>query len=283
MKRLLLTGAHGQLGSALRSLLEARTDIVSLCTDADTLDITDREAVAAAVADFRPDFVVNAAAFTAVDKAEGEPEFCLRLNAEAVANIAEAARSAGAKVIHVSTDYVFDGKGTRPYKETDVPSPINVYGRTKLEGEQALLSLMPDSAVVLRTAWLYSITGKNFVKTMLTLAADRDEIGVVADQWGCPTFAPDLARAVMAVIDAERFHPGVYHVVGGGRTTWYDLTRAIFAEAGVTRCRVRPLTTEEYPTAARRPQYSVLDCSAFERDYGFRMPDWQTSLHSFFN
>lgn len=283
MRRILVTGANGQLGSALREQLADRQDFETLFTDIDSLDITSPQAVQDVFGSFRPDLVVNAAAYTAVDRAESDEQACARLNAEAPRILAEEAARIGARLIHVSTDYVFDGRANTPYGEDAPTAPATVYGRTKLRGEQEVRALMPDSHVILRTAWLYSLTGRNFVKTMLSLAADRDEIGVVADQWGSPTYAPVLARAILAVIESKRWHPGTYHLTGSGRTTWYDFTRAIFREAGVTRCRVRPLTSDEYPSAARRPAYSVLDCSKFQKTFDFEIPDWQTSLHDFFN
>lgn len=282
MRRILITGAKGQLGVALKDILSLRPDIEALYTDADTLDITDAGQVERAVMSFRPDMIVNAAAYTAVDRAETEISLCERLNAEAPAILAGAAARSGARLIHISTDYVFSGSGTRPYRETDSTAPSTVYGRTKLAGENTVRELLPDAHVILRTAWLYSHTGSNFVKTMLRLGATRPEIGVVADQWGCPTYAPVLAKAILTVIDAPRFVPGTFHFTGSGRTTWYDFAKAIFAEAGNTKCRVRPLTSEEYPCAARRPLYSVLDCSLFADIYGFKAPVWQESLHEFF-
>lgn len=283
MRRILVTGSRGQLGSALRVELAGRQDLETLFTNTDSLDVTSEEAVRTVMDSFRPEVVVNCAAYTAVDRAESDKECCRRLNAEAPRILAENAARTGTRLIHISTDYVFDGLGTRPYRESDMPGPGTVYGQTKLEGEEAVRRILPQGHVILRTAWLYSLTGRNFVKTMLSLAAERDEIGVVADQWGSPTYAPVLARAVAAVMDAARWMPGTYHATCAGRTTWYDFTRAILAEAGVTRCRVRPLTSDEYPTPARRPHYSVLDCSRFQNTYRFPLPDWQTSLHDFFN
>lgn len=282
MRRILITGAKGQLGVALKDILSLRPDIEALYTDADTLDITDAGQVERAVMSFRPDMIVNAAAYTAVDRAETEISLCERLNAEAPAILAGVAARSGARLIHISTDYVFSGSGTRPYRETDSTAPSTVYGRTKLAGENTVRELLPDAHVILRTAWLYSHTGSNFVKTMLRLGATRPEIGVVADQWGCPTYAPVLAKAILTVIDAPRFVPGTFHFTGSGRTTWYDFAKAIFAEAGNTKCRVRPLTSEEYPCAARRPLYSVLDCSLFADIYGLKAPVWKESLHEFF-
>lgn len=283
MKRIIVTGANGQLGMALRETLSQLSDFETLFTDIDSLDITDSNAIETAFRSFKPDYVINAAAYTAVENAESEPERCRKLNAEAAGLLAQEAARIGARMIHISTDYVFDGTGTRPYKETDTPCPVSVYGKTKLEGEQLVQKALPKDAVILRTAWLYSVTGRNFVKTMLTLAAERDEIGVVADQWGSPTYAPMLAEAIAAVLTAKRWKPGVYHVTGSGRTTWYDFTRAIFREAGIDRkCTVRPLTSDEYPSAVRRPAYSVLDTSLFQSTYNFQIPDWQTGLHNFF-
>ncbi|MCM1319867.1 MAG: dTDP-4-dehydrorhamnose reductase [Muribaculaceae bacterium] len=282
MKRILVTGANGQLGNALRDELLHHPDFEVLYTDADTLDITDEAAVQTLFADFRPEIVINAAAYTAVDKAESEPELCHQINATAPGILAKACAAAGAKLLHISTDYVFSGTATRPYKETDVPSPRSVYGRTKWEGEELIRHILPQGHIIIRTAWLYSHTGKNFVKTMLTLAAERDEIGVVADQWGTPTYAPVLAQAILTAITAKKWHPGTYHLTGSGRTTWYDFARAIFREAGVTKVRVNSLTTDCYPTPASRPAYSVLDCSKFSKTFGFDSPDWQLSLHQFY-
>lgn len=283
MKRILITGADGQLGVALRSLFADCPDFEVLYTDANTLDITDATSVCELMGSFKPEIVINAAAYTAVDKAESEPELCRKINAEGVGILAQACAHNGARLIHISTDYVFSGAGTRPYKETDTPNPQSVYGRTKLEGEELVRQLLPNNHVILRTAWLYSHTGKNFVKTMLTLAADHDEVSVVADQWGTPTYASALAQGILAVINHRHFPTGTYHFTGSGRTTWYDFARAIFQEAGVERMHVRAITTDEYPTAARRPAYSVLDCSKFKDTFAFEIPDWKTSLHQFFH
>lgn len=285
MKRILLTGALGQLGTSLRVLVAESADVALTATDismpdvSQRLDITDAAAVDAAVASLRPDYIINAAAYTAVDAAESHPHLAQLLNAEAVGNIARAAAKYGARVVHISTDYVFDGAATRPYRETDATGPKTVYGRTKLEGEELLLATHAPGSVILRTAWLYSPYGHNFVKTMLTLGAERDEIDVVADQWGCPTLAADLARAVMAVVNAPTWKPGLYHAVGDGRTTWFDLAREALRLAGNTRVRLHPVSTAEYPTTAQRPPYSVLDTSKLAADYDFRFPMWQESLH----
>lgn len=282
MKRIMIIGADGQLGHSLMRLMSSRTDMKTLFTTKDTLDITNRDAVERAVSDFSPELIINTAAYTAVDKAEQESQEAAAVNAIAPGYIAQAALNCKAKLIHISTDYVFAGDKTTPYTERDTPAPQTVYGLTKLQGEQAVSDILNKHSVILRTAWLYSPFGHNFVNTMLTLAADREEISVVADQWGCPTYAPVLAQAIIAVIDSTNWIPGIYHLAGSGRTTWFDFTKAIFETAGITRCRVRPITSAEYPTAARRPAYSVLDSSLFSRTFNFEIPHWKQSLASFF-
>lgn len=289
MKRIIVSGANGQLGTSLRSALSECPDIEVLYTDItplfpgdEALDITDQTEVHRLIADFKPDYVINAAAYTAVDKAESDIDLCTRLNARAPGYMAQACARCEAKLIHISTDYVFSGKATHPYKEVDPADPQNIYGITKYQGEQEVRTLLPDLHIILRTAWLYSHTGKNFVKTMLSLAAQRDTIGVVADQWGCPTYAPVLAQAILAIIHAKKWYPGTYHLTGAGRTTWYDFAKAIFLQAGITKMKVNALTTDQYPTPAHRPQYSVLDCSKFCNRFDFVIPDWQTSLTQFF-
>ena len=276
MKTVLVTGANGQLGIALRSIPDGFAGFEFYFTDVDTLDICDKAQVGAFVKSHNIDVIVNCAAYTAVDRAENETELCWRINRDAVSNIGEVAASAGVKVIHVSTDYVFDGCGTRPYREDDVTNPASVYGASKLAGEQALLEVCPDS-VIIRTAWLYSETGNNFVKTMLRLGAERDMLGVVADQKGTPTYAGDLAEAIMKVMTAERFVPGIYHYTNEGVCTWYEFAVRIFEIAGIT-CDVSPLTTAEYPTPAKRPAYSVLDKAKIVDTYGIQIPVWEKSL-----
>ncbi len=288
MKRILITGGKGQLGSCLRRLLDARADIVADYTDVDggcgcsMLDLTDGAGVAAKVNSFRPGYIVNCAAYTAVDKAESEAGLCRKVNTDAVRNIALAASGAGAKVIHISTDYVFGGDADTPYTEDAPTSPCNVYGITKLEGERELLRIMPEQSVILRTAWLYSVYGNNFVKTMLRLGSEREALGVVADQFGSPTYAPVLAQAVMSVIDSDRWCPGIYHLSGSGQTSWYDFARAIFNMQGI-KCALSPLDTGQYPTAAAGPRYTVLDTSKFRNTFGVEIPCWQESLACFFD
>lgn len=275
-KRVLITGANGQLGHEMRNVLNGDDRFEAIFTDVAELDICDAEAVNRAVADNRVDYIVNCAAYTQVDKAEDNVELCRKINATAVENLARAAAACGARMIHVSTDYVFNGRGYRPYTEDMTPDPQSVYGSTKLEGEQALMRLCPQSAII-RTAWLYSPYGNNFVKTMMRLGTERDELSVVADQIGTPTCAADLARAILAVLTAETFVPGIYHFSDEGACSWYDFTVAIHRLAGIS-CRVKPIRSDEYPSRAHRPFYSVLDKSKIKQTYGITIPHWYESL-----
>ena len=275
-KRVLITGANGQLGHEMRNVLNGDDRFEAIFTDVAELDICDAEAVNRAVADNRVDYIVNCAAYTQVDKAEDNVELCRKINATAVENLARAAAACGARMIHVSTDYVFNGRGYRPYTEDMTPDPQSVYGSTKLEGEQALMRLCPQSAII-RTAWLYSPYGNNFVKTMMRLGTERDELSVVADQIGTPTCAADLARAILAVLTAETFVPGIYHFSDEGACSWYDFTVAIHRLAGIT-CRGKPIRSDEYPSRAHRPFYSVLDKSKIKQTYGITIPHWYESL-----
>lgn len=276
MESILVTGANGQLGVALRSISNGLDEFKWYFTDVDTLDICDKQQLDDFIKRHGVSMIVNCAAYTAVDQAEDEPASCLRINRDAVRNIGESAVSAGAKVIHVSTDYVFDGSGIRPYREDDATNPVSVYGKSKLAGEQALLLVCPD-AVIIRTAWLYSETGVNFLKTMLRLGAERDMIGVVADQQGTPTYAGNLAEAIKAILTAGRFVSGIYHYTDGGACTWYDFAVKIFEMAGIA-CQVNPLTTTEYPTRAQRPAYSILDKTKIKATYGVHVPAWEEGL-----
>lgn len=279
MKTILVTGANGQLGNSIRVLASQYPQYNFLFTDVDTLDITDPVAVKAAVKNNQVDYIINCAAYTAVDKAEDNEELCRRLNSFAVCVLGEAAHEAGAKMIHVSTDYVFSGTGYRPYKETDGTRPVSVYGRTKLAGEEGLMEVCPD-AVIIRTAWLYSEFGSNFVKTVLRLGKERDELGFVFDQIGTPTYAGDLAAAILSVVTADEkgaFVPGIYHYSNEGVCSWYDFTVKILQIAGID-CRVRPIETKDYPTKAVRPPYSVLNKSKIKETYGIAVPHWEASL-----
>lgn len=279
MKTILVTGANGQLGNSIRVLAGQYPQYNFLFTDVDTLDITDPAAVKAAVKDNQVNYIINCAAYTAVDKAEDNEELCRRLNSFAVCVLGEAAREAGAKMIHVSTDYVFSGTGYCPYKETDGTRPVSVYGRTKLAGEEGLMEVCPD-AVIIRTAWLYSEFGSNFVKTVLRLGKERDELGFVFDQVGTPTYAGDLAAAILSVVTADEkgaFVPGIYHYSNEGVCSWYDFTVKILQIAGID-CRIRPIETKDYPTKAVRPPYSVLNKNKIKETYKIVIPHWETSL-----
>ena len=276
MKSILVTGAKGQLGVALRNLEEKFDGVELFYTDVDTLDICEKAQIEAFIKLHRIDAIVNCAAYTAVDKAEDETELCMRINRDAVRNIGEVAASAGAKVIHISTDYVFDGSAVTPYREDDATNPVSVYGASKLAGERSLMSVCPES-VIIRTAWLYSETGGNFVKTMLRLGKERDAIGVVADQKGSPTYAENLANVIKNVLMSKRFVPGIYHYTNEGSCTWYDFAVKIFEMAGM-KCSVNPLTTAEYPTRAKRPAYSILDKSKIKDVYHVNIPKWEHGL-----
>ncbi len=277
-KNLLVTGANGQLGNEMQRIVAANPGKVNaFFTDVDTLDITDAVAVRAFIEHNAIDVIVNCAAYTAVDRAEDDMVLCAKLNIDAVANLASAARDFGAKVLHISTDYVFDGFGHRPYEESDEPNPRSTYGTTKLQGERELLKYAPDSIIV-RTAWLYSPFGKNFVKTMLALGESRDKLSVVCDQVGTPTAAADLASAIFTIITAPEWHDGIYHFSNEGAISWYDFTKAIHRIAGITTCEVSPIKSKDYPTRAVRPFYSVLDKSKIKATFGITIPYWEESL-----
>lgn len=272
-----MTGAAGQLGNELHNVLEQKMPGVTMYTDIKDLDLTDSEAVKKFIIDNEISHVVNCAAYTAVDKAEQEPALCAKINTDAVKNIAEVAADYGVKVIHVSTDYVFDGTAHAPYKESDKVNPISTYGTTKRKGEMVLLSMSPD-AVIIRTAWLYSPYGNNFVKTMMRLGSERPELGVVCDQIGTPTYALDLAEAIYTILTARQWVPGIYHFSDEGVCSWYDFTKAIHRIAGIKSCNVKPIATDDYPTLAARPPYSVLDKTRIKKTYGITIPHWEESL-----
>ena len=276
---ILITGANGQLGHEMRNVLagDPRFNVIFTDVAGDdvvTLDITDETAV---------EHIVNCAAYTAADAAEDNEPLAARLNADAVGILARAAKRHGARMVHISTDYVFDGNGCVPYTE-DVPTnPQSAYGRTKLDGERQLLDVLGDDAVILRTAWLYSPYGKNFVKTMLTLGKDKPALKVVFDQVGSPTCARDLASAIVTVITAGDWYPGIYHYSNEGVISWYDFTKAIHRLAGITGCDVQPCHSDEFPAKAHRPAYSVLDKSKFKATFGTTVPYWLDSLKDTIN
>ncbi|MDO4190297.1 MAG: dTDP-4-dehydrorhamnose reductase [Bacteroidales bacterium] len=276
MTKILITGANGQLGSELSTLCQTATDIELIATDVDTLDICNATAVDDFIQQHRPDVLVNCAAYTAVDNAEKDADMAQRLNVDAVENLAKACCRHHVKMIHISTDYVFSGTAHTPYEESDKVCPQSVYGTTKAAGERILCNTLPD-AVVIRTAWLYSSYGKNFVKTMRNLGMSRTEINVVADQFGTPTYAADLAQAVMTIINSATWQPGIYHFTNEGYATWYDFACAIMLESGIN-CKVNPIATSEYPTPAQRPAYSVLCKKKIRNTYGIEPPHWLDAL-----
>lgn len=284
-------GSHGQLS---RSLAEAATAAGAACRvdllGRPQLDLAEPAALAdalpALLRGLAPQIVINAAAYTAVDKAESEPEAAFRINRDAAGTIAAACAALGLPLLHVSTDYVFDGSGSRPWREDDACAPTGIYGRSKLEGEQAARAALPG-AVILRTAWVHSPFGGNFVKTMLRLAGERDRLRVVADQQGCPTYAPDLAVALLALARRRVTAPddaalgGVFHLAGAGATSWWGLAceiMAVSARLGGPHRPVDPIATADYPTPARRPANSVLDCSRIRAAYGIALPDWRDGV-----
>lgn len=273
---ILVTGANGQLGNEMRVLAKANPQYTYFFTDVAELDICNESAVEAYVADHQIDVIVNCAAYTAVDKAEEDADFCHKLNAEAPAILARIAQQHGASLIQVSTDYVFDGTAHIPYTEACQPCPNSVYGKTKLEGELEVLSNC-EKAMVIRTAWLYSTFGNNFVKTMIRLGHERDTLGVIFDQVGTPTYAYDLATAIFAAIH-QGIVRGVYHFSNEGVCSWYDFTLAIHRLADINTCKVNPLHTADYPTKAARPHYSVLDKTKIKNTYGIEIPHWEESL-----
>lgn len=277
---ILLVGADGQLGRTLRGLLDADSHR-TVAPDRKELDFTHPiDTVAAVVRKARPDWVINCAAMTDVDRCEAEPELALRLNARAPAALAAAAAASGARMLHVSTDYVFSGEASRPYSEDDSTGPLGIYGRTKLAGEQAVAAAAPD-ALIVRTAWLYSVHGRNFFKTMLRLFAGGGPLRVVDDQVGSPTAAPDLARALIALMKAGA--RGVYHATNRGQCSWHGFATAIRDEAVAVgaidnRVVIEPVTTEEFPRPAPRPAYSVLDTARLTATTGVPPRDWRVAL-----
>lgn len=280
MKKILVTGAHGQLGSSIAELASDYPMFDLVLTDIEELDICSKEAVSSYIKTHAIDYVLNCAAYTAVDAAEDNTVLAQRINAEAVANIAVAAEAQKATVIHISTDYVFDGKGPVPYKEEYPTSPTSIYGRTKREGEEMLFAYC-KRAIVIRTAWLYSPFGSNFVKTMLRLSSEREQLKVVFDQIGSPTYASDLARAVLDMVSYMESHTpkyGVYHYSNEGVCSWYDFTLKILELAGRHEVAVVPVESSEYPVKAVRPAYSVLNKKKIKESFELQIPHWESSL-----
>ncbi len=280
-----LVGNRGMLGTEVHRRLQAR-NLEHVATDLD-VDITDRQALSAFSGPLALSWIVNCSAYTAVDRAEDEPEKAFRINAEGVRNLAQLARRKGAGFLHISTDYVFDGMKEGAYLETDTPNPSGVYGRSKLQGELYIRENI-DSHVILRTAWLYGPDGNNFVRTMLRLFQERDEVRVVADQWGSPTLAGDLADAILQIITRETIQYGTFHFTNEGRTNWFEFASLILALARKyhlidREVRLLPITTEQYPTKALRPANSYLSKEKIQTVFGISVRPWQEALESFMN
>lgn len=272
MKTYLITGCNGQLGHALNELLAGNTDIIVKNTDVADLDICDLDAVCAMTAEVKPDVIINCAAHTAVDRCETDKDNAYNINANGAKNLAIAAEKNGASIVQVSTDYVFDGDSEKPYYEEDAVNPQSVYGSTKLAGEEEVAKAT-DRYYIVRTAWLYG-EGKNFVRTMLNLAKTNDRITVVNDQFGSPTSALELARAILYILEKGEY--GIYHATCEGVTSWYEFACRIFKEAGV-EIEVAPVSSEEYKAAAKRPKYSVLEDAHLKR-IGYTMKNWEEAL-----
>lgn len=279
--KVLITGAYGQLGSELKAASTGFEHLECIYTDYDTLDITDANAVMVFINNEAPEFVINCAAYTAVDKAENEEPKAWALNAAGPENLADACRKSGSHYIHISTDYVFDGWSCIPYTEDMATGPQGVYGKSKLAGEQLVLEMYPESLII-RTSWLYSMFGANFVKTMIRLGQEREVMRVVFDQTGTPTYARDLALALFQIVSETAANtsvwvPGIFHYSNEGVCSWYDFAKEIFHMAGI-RCQVEPVESKDYPTPTRRPSYSVLNKGRIKAVYGLRIPHWKDSL-----
>ncbi len=272
----LVTGQNGQLGNELKVIAGNYTEFDFHFTDVAEMDITDGKMVRSVFEEYKPVICINTAAYTAVDKAETERDLAMKINATAVGILAENCKRSSTRFIQVSTDYVFDGNGTSPYTEDHAVCPVNFYGESKLQGEQIALQTFP-STVIVRTSWVYSYYGANFVKTMLRLMRERESISVINDQFGSPTYAADLAEALMKIASAAIIHPGVYHFSNAGEISWFDFAVAIRDIAGLS-CNVLPVDTAGYPTPAKRPGYSVMNKEKIQSTYEIKLKDWEESL-----
>jgi len=278
MNNILVTGGNGQLGSELKEIARNYQDYNFLFTDVKALDITNHTDVKEFIEINNINGIINCAAYTAVDKAESEPELADAINHLAVANFAKISKKLSIKLIHISTDYVFDGKNHKPYDEKDKPNPKSVYGQTKLNGEIALKKINPENAIIIRTSWIYSKFGNNFVKTMLGLAEDRDEISVVSDQIGSPTNAADLAKVILTILPKiKNNNVELFHYSNEGSCSWYDYAVAIYKMRG-KKIKIKPINTSGYETKAERPMYSVLKKTKITEMYKLNIPQWKTSL-----
>jgi dTDP-4-dehydrorhamnose reductase len=274
VKTILVTGANGQLGQCFQALSNSFPEYLFLFADRNVLQITDATAIDIFFAENKIDICINCAAYTAVDKAETDTTLATDVNANAVGYLARACKKYSTQFIHISTDYVFDGTATSPYKTDDKTNPVNFYGQTKLDGE---LNAIKENSIIIRTAWVYSGFGNNFVKTMIRLMKERESIGVVSDQHGTPTYAADLAAAIMQIINQDNFVAGIYHYSNEGNISWYDFAKEIAAQINAT-CIVNPIATTQFPTPAARPAYSVLDTSKIKNTFAITIPHWKDSL-----
>ena len=272
----LVTGAGGQLGQAIASIAGRYPDFKFTFADSTQANLTDKTSLEYIFARLNPDFCINAAAYTAVDKAESEPEKAQLINVTGVRNLAEVCQAYGTTLLHVSTDFVFDGVRSTPYTEDDAPNPQGIYGQTKLDGERVIANTM-QRYFIIRTSWVYSRFGSNFMKTMLRLAAERPLVNVVNDQIGTPTHAIDLAEALLEIIRSGKHDYGIYHFSNDGAISWYDFAREIFSINGIS-IDLKPIPTTAYPTPAKRPSYSVLDKSKISRTFGIAIKDWRIAL-----
>ena len=273
---IIVTGTNGQLGSALLALHMSYPGYKFVFLDRKQLDFVSLKELDSLFETYKPAYFINAAAYTAVDKAETDRKSAMEVNGDAVGKIAKACYENGTRFVHVSTDYVFDGQAESPYRSEHPTSPVNFYGESKLKGEQLAMANNMGT-IIIRTAWVYSVYGHNFVKTMLRLMSERPSVGVVSDQFGAPTYARDLAVAIMTIVEQGAQHTGVYHFSNAGKISWYDFACAIRDKAGL-HCQVNPITTADFPTPAKRPAYSVLDTSRLNKDYGVQPRDWQDAL-----
>lgn len=275
MKKIVVIGSKGQLGNELQDLSGQYNYEFFFC-DKEELDITQQAEVDKKIQELQPQYLINCAAYTAVDKAETDKEMCYAINADAVGYLAKACKENNTRLIHISTDYVFDGTATEPYKETGKPNPQSIYGQSKLAGEEEAVNNNPE-AIIIRTSWVYSVYGSNFVKTMLRLMSSRPELNVVSDQYGSPTYAADLAGAIMDIVDTNQWQPGIYHYSNKGIISWFDFAQAI-RDISKLDCVIHPISTEQYPTPAARPKYSVLDKTKIQQTFGITLKDWRDSL-----
>ena len=278
MNNVLVTGGNGQLGSELREISLNYPDHNFIFTDVADLDITNHAAVKEFIKLNNFNVIINCAAYTAVDKAESETELADQINHLAVANFARLSKDNNIKLIHISTDYVFDGKNHVPYQETDKPNPQSVYGQTKLDGELAIQKIKPANTIIIRTSWVYSNYGNNFVKTMLRLGREREELSIIVDQVGTPTYAKDLAKAILEILpQLEKKEVAIYNFSNLGVCSWYDFAKAIFESSGI-KVNVAPIETSQYPTAAKRPLYSVMNKRKITEKFNITIPYWKDSL-----